>query len=173
MSLPGGNLVEADDGLISAGINSTGSVSSTIKIIKTTTERIAVWLNDRVSNFTGNESALQNSDSETTGDRVTNFLLDSTTKLAQNLQEFTTTSINNSNISEPEVTIRRPEVDISDSGIGTAEKVVIGAAGIVACMAIVAIFLRFLGPHCRSKKSDPEEDEEKAITDDTVISKLR
>ncbi|KAL4216799.1 hypothetical protein ACF0H5_024520 [Mactra antiquata] len=176
MSLPQANLVQQDDKLFLAGINSTGleSLWTENEINELTSEeRVADWNSDVLTNLTNlnqSEQIFNNSDSDSVQSRITNFLIDSTTKFAQNLHDLATED--NRNISEPEVTIRRPEVGVNDGGIGTAEKVVIGAAGIVACMAVIALILRFIGPRCRSKSSDTLTDEEKAIPDETVISKL-
>ncbi|XP_060583615.1 uncharacterized protein LOC132739824 [Ruditapes philippinarum] len=101
-----------------------------------------------------------------------NTVLKSTTDIAQNLQYQTTKTFAIEINSPPEVTIRRPVVLSDSESFGTAEKVVVGAAVIVAILAITAILLRILGPYFRSKKTEKENETEKINNPDLFIPKL-
>ena len=61
------------------------------------------------------------------------------------------------NNSQTEVTIFRPEV-LESSGIGTAEKVVIGAVIIVVILTILAIILRVCMPVYRKRRNKEQSD---------------
>ncbi|XP_045184465.2 uncharacterized protein LOC123542607 [Mercenaria mercenaria] len=103
---------------------------------------------------------------------VKQIVLQSTTEIAQNLQDLTTRTFALENYSQPEVTIRKPEVLSESDSFGTAEKVVVGAAVIVACLALTGILLRLLGPYFRSKSASKDNEEEKINPPDLFISKL-
>lgn len=90
---------------------------------------------------------------------IDNIVRNSTANL-DILQELTTKLTQTENNSLPEVIINGPEVT-SDSGFGTAEKVVTGAVVIVVVLAIVALILRVLGPRLRTKSAQHEIDEQK------------
>lgn len=114
---------------------------------------------------------------ETKIERILNEVLaQSTTRFAQTLQDVTTRLSTNSldTVSQPEVTIRRPDVPLDQETFGTAEKVVVGAAVIVVCLAIIAILLRLLAPYFRNKKEERENEKDKFFksTSDLASSKL-
>lgn len=104
---------------------------------------------------------------------VQELVIQSTTEIAQNLQHITTIKLDIVNNSHPEVTIRKPEVTSESDSFGTAEKVVVGAAIVVAVLAVVALLLRILGPYFRSKNSNIEKDKGNIFTPEVFISKLR
>lgn len=66
------------------------------------------------------------------------------------LSDISTTTNNIIKTSVPEVTLSKPEV-LEDSGLGTAEHVVIGACILVVFLACVAIILRIVMPYIRPK----------------------
>ena len=66
------------------------------------------------------------------------------------LSDISTTTNNIIKTSVPEVTLSKPEV-LEDSGLGTAEHVVIGACILVVVLACVAIILRIVMPFIRPK----------------------
>lgn len=125
---------------------------------------------------TGDQSLIENTDLNKTQEQVTQVLVQSTTEFAQNLHDIATRlqtdSINL--FTQPEVTIIRSDVQSDSADIGTAEKVVIGAAIIVGCLAVIAILLRTLGPYLRVRKAEKEKDEENILksSTDLVVSKL-
>lgn len=104
---------------------------------------------------------------------VQEIVIQSTTEIAQNLKHITTIKFDIVNNSHPEVTIRKPEVTSESDSFGTAEKVVVGAAIVVAVLAVVALLLRILGPYFRSKNSTKEKDKNNLYTPEVFISKLR
>jgi hypothetical protein len=125
---------------------------------------------------TGDQSLIENTDLNKTQEQVTQVLVQSTTEFAHNLHDIATRlqtdSINL--FTQPEVTIIRSDVQSDSADIGTAEKVVIGAAIIVGCLAVIAILLRTLGPYLRVRKAEKEKDEENILksSTDLVVSKL-
>ena len=100
-------------------------------------------------------------DTESVQSIIRKIVTNSTTQSVNILQDITTKIVNSDvNNSLPEVIINRPEVK-SESGIGTAEKVVIGAVAIVVILAIVALILRLLGPRLRPKETNQDVYEQK------------
>lgn len=108
--------------------------------------------------------------SETVQSVFRKLVINSTTESVNILQDLANKFIKTDNISLPEVIINRPEVT-SESGIGTAEKVVIGAAVLVAVLAVIALILRCLGPRFRNKSTNPDLEDQK-LPIESVPTKL-
>ena len=102
------------------------------------------------------------------------LIRDLTTQATTVLQELSTNVFNITKNSTQEVYVSTELMSPEDPDIGTAEKVVIGAAILVAVMAVIAITLRMCGPYIRSRVPDEEpEMPEKSFSIETIPVKLR
>lgn len=95
-----------------------------------------------------------------------------TTDIGRILQDFTTEySSDHETSSSQEVKISKAELH-AHGEIGTAEKVVIGTAILIACVAVIAILLRILRRYCWWKSRKKRNSKDKIFGSDIFAPKL-